>query len=168
MKQVILLVGPKGSGKSTICSLLENELGIKFIRVEPLFLQTRAELGASNPDFERIGYQKVLSTLLDELSRSDTVCFESTGASEQLKLLLMELRGQSTVHLVQVQADPIQCIERIHSRDTSIHIPVSDGDVERINALAITVELPWAARIDNSRGFDRNTILETIHGLLDH
>lgn len=38
---------------------------------------------------------------------------------------------------------------RIKVRDASIHIPVSDGDVERINEIAHRVELPWAAEIDN-------------------
>jgi cytidylate kinase len=166
MKHIIIFVGPKGSGKSTICSLLEKEMGMKFIRVEPLFLQTRAELGASNPDFERIGYQKVLAHLAEELSRCDMLCFESTGASGELHWLLAELHKLATVLPVQIQADSLQCVERVKSRDTSIHIPVSDDQVERINKLAVKVELPWVARIDNRYTFDRNIILETIRGIL--
>lgn len=45
MKRIIILVGSKGPGKFTICSLLEKELGIKFVRVEPLFLQSGFNAG---------------------------------------------------------------------------------------------------------------------------
>jgi len=166
IKRIVVLVGPKGSGKSAIGSMLERELGVKFVRVEPLFLETREEIGAAHPDFERIGFQKTFSCLVYELSRHDTVCFESTGASEKFHRLLTELRELSVVLPVQVQADPMQCVERIRSREPSIHIPVSDDQVERINTRAVEVELPWAARIDNRAVFDPNAILETIRGIL--
>ena len=38
MKHAILLVGPKGAGKSTIGDLVEQEFGILFVRSEPVFL----------------------------------------------------------------------------------------------------------------------------------
>ncbi len=68
--------------------------------------------------------------------------------------------------LVRVAATPEQCIDRIHSRDTSIHIPVSDDQVERINAIAGHVELPWTAEIDNRGAFDLASVISTIRDLL--
>jgi adenylate kinase family enzyme len=37
-KTVIILVGPKGSGKSFVGTLISKELGIPFVRVEPIYL----------------------------------------------------------------------------------------------------------------------------------
>lgn len=45
MKTVYLLIGPKGSGKSYIGNLIENELGIKFLNVEEFFIDL-----LENPD----------------------------------------------------------------------------------------------------------------------
>ena len=38
-RSVLILVGPKGSGKTYIGSLVERELGVRFLRVEPIFLE---------------------------------------------------------------------------------------------------------------------------------
>jgi hypothetical protein len=81
MKQVIVLVGPKGAGKTTIGRFLAAELGISFLDVEPLFLEVRSRLGPSHPDLERQGFESVLASLKDALMRCDSACFDSTGAS---------------------------------------------------------------------------------------
>jgi ATPase subunit of ABC transporter with duplicated ATPase domains len=36
--RVSVLVGPKGAGKSTLCTLLAREVGAEFERVEPIYL----------------------------------------------------------------------------------------------------------------------------------
>ena len=95
-----------------------------------------------------------------------TICFETTGASPHTPWLLAELGWLAEVLFVQVQADPVQCVERIHSRDASIHIPVSDADIERINTAAANVQYPWAATIDNRGVLDEREILNTIFSLL--
>lgn len=166
MKQVIVLVGPKGAGKWTIGDFLATGMGIHFLRVEPLFLEVRSQLGASHPDFERLGFESVLLHVNEALSRYDTVCFESTGASSHIPWLLSQLGEVARVIPVHVLAELAECVDRIKGRDTSIHIPVSDDQVERINALAIRVELPWAAEIDNRGAFNGPFILDTVRTLL--
>jgi cytidylate kinase len=167
VKRVVALVGPKGAGKSTIGALLEERLGLRFVRVEPLFLALREALGPAHPDFERRGFEAFLERLTAELALADTICFESTGASGHLAWVLAELRRRATVLVVQVLAERRQCIQRILHRDASIHIPVSDDEVERVNALAFQVDLPWATRIDNRGPLDPELITEVIRQLLD-
>lgn len=167
MKQVIVLVGPKGAGKSTIGQLLATELGVHFLRVEPLFLELRARLGAGHPELERLGFQSVLERVREALSSHDTVCIESTGASTHVPGLLAALAELARVLLVRVRATPEQCLVRIAGRDASIHIPVSDDQVERINAIAVRVSLPWAAELDNRGRLDRAAVIATVRALLE-
>ena len=142
MKRIIVLVCPKGAGKSTIGQLLEAQIGIPFVRVEPIYLRVRATLGASHPDLEREGFRAILAHLEEALARHDIICFETTGASQHTPWLLAELGRSAEVLPVKVLAEPGQCVERIHSRDAAIHIPVLDEAIERINAVAIQVSLP--------------------------
>lgn len=167
-KIVIALVGPKGSGKSTIGSLIVGELEIHFLRVEPLFLQVRARLGEHSDLFEQQGFELVRSTIVSLLSEHDLVCFESTGASRYFSVLLSQLGQLASVLLVRVTARADLCALRVRSRDSSIHIPVSDDRVEQINALAFEVSLPWSAEIDNSSPFNPAEVLAIFRGLLLH
>ena len=166
MKHVLVLVGPKGAGKSTIGHILATDLGLHFLRVEPLFLHARARLGASNPQLEAAGFQAVLGALLEALRRHDVVCFETTGASTRVSVLLEALRLEANVLLIRVLAAPDQCLTRIRTRDASIHIPVSDDQIERVNAIAQTVVLPWTAELDNRGPIDRTLIASTVRSLL--
>lgn len=165
MKQVIVLVGPKGAGKSTIGQILATDLGIHFLRVEPIFLDVRARLGPSHPRFEEAGFEVVMEAVREALERHDTVCLETTGASTHVPHFLSELGRAARVLPVRVLVAPDQCVARIRSRDATVHIPVSDDQIERINAVARHVSLPWAAEIDNRGPLDRPLIVETVRAL---
>jgi shikimate kinase len=166
LKRVLVLVGPKGAGKSTIGNLLDRTLGVRFVRVEPVFLAIKEALGSAHPDYERRGFEAVLARLTSELTAADTICFESTGASREFAWLLSELRKLARVLPVHVLAEPSQCLDRIHRRDASIHIPVSDDQVSRINELAFQVELPWVAQVDNRSSFAPDLIVQQMRNLL--
>lgn len=61
----------------------------------------------------------------------------------------------------------VQCVERIRTRDASIHIPVSDDQIQRINTLAERVTLAWAAEIDNRGPLDVDAATARIAPLLE-
>lgn len=165
-RRVIVLVGPKGAGKSTIGALIERELGVSFVRVEPIFLRVRDALGADHPELEQRAFAAVREALVEALRTNEAICFESTGASRETAPLLEALSRHARVLPVQVTARPEQYLPRVRSRDLSIHIPVSDDRVEEINALAAGVEMHWAARIDNSGELDAEGILAEVRALL--
>ena len=64
--------------------------------------------------------------------------------------------------MVQVRAPLEMCISRIHSRDGSRHIAVSDERIEEINRLAVKVELPWSATVDNISEEEADAFLERL------
>ncbi len=162
MKHVLVLVGPKGAGKSTLGRILDAELGVHFVVVEPLFLALREALGAGHPDLERRGFEAVRDAVWAALDRYDAVGFETTGASAQVPGLLADLASRAEVHPVRVLATPEQCLARFAARDAAGHLPVPLEQVGRINALAAQVELPWAAEVDNRGPLDASELVAAV------
>lgn len=164
---VLLLVGLKGSGKTSTGSVLEKHLNVKFLRIEPIFLEMlRQEPGLTGIPMEQRGFQIVLEKL-DELAQShSTLCIESTGTAHTFPELLATLRQSFRVFLIRVKAPLRTCIERVRTRDTSAHIPVSDHRLNEINERALLVDLSWDLEIDNSEFQDEIAIVESVKKLL--
>ena len=108
----------------------------------------------------------MLDRLRDALTHSQTICFESTGASQYFPWLVTELGAVAVILPVRVLADDLECLRRIRRRDASIHIPVPEDQVAPINARAREVELPWALEIDNRGPFIPNSVTRQIADLL--
>lgn len=164
---LLLLVGPKGAGKTFIGDILERHLGLAFLRIEPIFLGIlRREPELEGIELERRGFQAVLEKL-DELAHSrEVLCIESTGTARTLPELLAALRRRFEVRLIRVRSPLDVCLERIRSRDASLHIPVSDDRVMEINEIAARVELPWDLEIDNSDLQEEAAIVQAVRGIL--
>lgn len=164
---LLLLVGLKGAGKTYLGGVLERHLGVKFLRIEPLFL----ELMQAEPDLigipmEQKGFQRVIDQL-DELSNDyNHLCIESTGAARTFPELLGALRQSYRVWLIRVKAPLAICAERVMSRDTAAHIPVSDDRLQEINAVASQVHLPWDLEIDNTEFQDESALVKAVEFLL--
>ncbi|HEY9877506.1 MAG TPA: AAA family ATPase [Leptolyngbyaceae cyanobacterium] len=164
---LVLLVGLKGSGKTFTGGVLEKYLDVKFLRIEPIFLELlQREPELADIPLEQRGFQIVLSKL-DELAQSNaTLCFESTGTAHTFSELLAALHQGFRVFLVHVKAPLNTCIERVMTRDASAHIPVSDHRLKEINERALLVDLPWDLEIDNSEFQDEIAIAESVKRLL--
>jgi GNAT superfamily N-acetyltransferase len=150
-RTVLLLVGLKGAGKTTLGDRLAHTLGVAFLRVEPIY---RAVMQA-NPDLtpgdlEPLGFGAIADAL-DDLARSNpVVCLESTGTAAYFPVFLERLERSYRVLLVRVLAPPDVCAIRVRTRDNASHIPISDERVREINRIAETVSLPWDLEVDNA------------------
>ena len=88
-KTLIILVGPKGSGKTYIGTLLEKRLRIPFFRVEKVWLQLKEEkLYLSHL---KKGYQNVNKEIDIQFTKSKKLIIESTGTYD-FELFLNDLQ----------------------------------------------------------------------------
>lgn len=164
---LLLLVGLKGAGKTFIGSVLEQYLDIKFLRIEPIFLEVlRQKPRLEGIQFEQQGFQIVLEKL-DDLAQSHSIlCIESTGTARTFSELLAALRQSFQVFIIRVKAPLSTCKERVLTRDASVHIPVSDRQLDTINECALQVKLPWDLELDNSDFQDEAVIVRSVQVLL--
>jgi dephospho-CoA kinase len=148
-KKIILLVGPKGAGKTYLATRLEREAGVPFVRVEPIWMSLAAEGRRKGTAFDEEGQRRVIAEVERRLAGSSFLVLESTGVAPWFEAFLARLKNLGRVALIRVCADPSLCLERVRKRDQWQHIEVSDARVVEINAVAEQVTLPWAAEIEN-------------------
>lgn len=158
MKQLIILIGLKGSGKTYIGSLIQERLGINFVRVEDIWLTIQHK--RYSKDYHSEGFTLVEQEIDNQFIRSDIITIESTGASKYFKPFLRELGNKYNLKLIKINTSPDKCLRRIKSRDSSIHIPVSDDIIEQVNREAAEVDLEFDTVIENENSSDDEILMK--------
>ena len=167
-KNIILLMGPKGAGKTYLAARMEAELGIPFLRVEPIWLALSAEMAPGSLEFDNEGQRRVLANAQTLLSANSQLVLESTGTAPWFANFLAGLKEMATVTLVRVRVPLAMCLERIHARDATQHIAVSDDRIGEINEIACRLDLPWSATVDNVSVDEANAFIASVRaGALD-
>jgi len=149
-KQVYILIGPKGSGKSFIGNIFRKYFNIDFIRVEDRILKVKGDRDIENEAYIKDAFQTVEEGLRKTLIEIDSLVFESTGLTEHFNKLLDNLKADYNVITIKINAELNICLNRVKTRDQSIHINVSDDQVEKINALVFSMNLRTDYVIDNN------------------
>jgi hypothetical protein len=67
--------------------------------------------------------------------------------------------------MIRVYADLNTCLQRVRTRSSADHIPVSDDKVAEYNRIAAEVTYPWALEIDNNQPAPDDAILASIRRL---
>jgi shikimate kinase len=147
---LILLVGPKGSGKSHIGRVLEKHLGVLFFHVEPLWMSYYAECQASGRQpLISEGVAKVHPLIADALRTHQHVCVETTGASSDILDDLLSLARASETLVVRVSAPLELCLERIVTRDQADQVPMDAESIREIYALSQEAQLRPHLMLEN-------------------
>ncbi len=147
---LVLLIGPKGSGKSHIGRLLEAKLGIHFFDVEPHWMSYHAACAATGrPVRMAEGIEHVRPAIVDALATHEHVCVETTGASREILDDLLALGDRFGLLLVRVEVPLELCLDRIASRDQANQIPMQEDAIRHVHALSATVGLPYAITLEN-------------------
>jgi dephospho-CoA kinase len=146
----ILLVGPKGSGKSHIGRMLEKHLGVLFFHVEPLWMSYYAECEACGREpVISEGITKVHPLLADTLRTHEHVCIETTGASAEILDDLLSLTHPSNRLVVRISAPLELCLERIVARDQTNQIAMDAESIQQVYALSQVGRLQPDFAIEN-------------------
>ena len=158
MKQLVILVGLKGSGKSYIGTLLQERLGIRFLRVEDIWLNIRQK--RFTHEYYTIGFESV-EFEIDKLFKDfDKIVIESTGTTKYFETFLKRIGNRYNLKILKIEASPDTCLKRIRSRDSTIHIPVSDDIIEQVNQAALKVKIEFDGVINNESSSEDEILLK--------
>jgi shikimate kinase len=147
---LILLIGPKGSGKSHIGRALEARHGVHFFHVEPLWLEYYEECNAANREpVIAEGIAKVHPALIRALDKHVHVCVETTGAWPEILAALLSLRPRNETLVARVSAPLEVCLRRVSSRDQTYQIPVELETVRKVHRLSESLQLRYDITLDN-------------------
>lgn len=147
---LILLVGPKGSGKSHIGRLLESRLGAHFFHVEPLWMAYHAACRTEGrePEIEE-GIRYVHPEVERSLAAHDLVSVETTGASPEILGDLLRIGERHGLLTARIRARLETCLARIESRDATHQIPMGADMIRKVYELGENVDLRFDITIDN-------------------
>jgi shikimate kinase len=158
---IIVLVGPKGAGKSYLGQRMRDDLGLNFLEVERIWVELKSEGELSDKSFADEGTRRVLARIANALNTNPAaVIIESTGAAPWFHGFLRQLQDLATVEFVKVTAPIEICLQRIEQRDSSIHLPASRELIERTYAISTRVELPWTDVVTNQTHADADAFLK--------
>ena len=166
MKTLYILIGLKGSGKTFVGKLTEDEFGIPFLRVENIFKNIKRDRHYSDESYIKEGFILLEKEIRSLFKETNMLTIESTGLTDEFGQMLKSLRKDFSVKLIKIDADPALCIERVKERDNKNQINISDSDVEKINELAKKVTFDYDLIIDNNISSERD-ILEQIRKIIN-
>lgn len=159
-KNIFLLIGAKGSGKSFIGELFDRHFGITFIRVEDLAKQIKSDNEDDNERFIEKFFLDVEKLILALLEKLDSLVFESTGLTDDFDKMIVNLQSLHNVVVIGVKADADTCLSRIRTRDQSIHIKISEDQVIKINAQVLKKNHNCDMIIDNNNKTEEELVDE--------
>lgn len=147
---LILLIGPKGSGKSHIGRLLESSLGVHFFHVEPHWMAYNAECArrGREPSIPE-GVRRIHPALAAALQEHRHVCVETTGASREILDDLMSFGESRGLVLASIRAPLSVCLERIRSRDPTHQIPMEENAIRRVHEMGEALDVPFDIDLEN-------------------
>jgi len=147
----VVLVGPKGSGKSHIGRVLEQKLGVHFFHFEPLWIAYYSQCKAAGHEPTVPGGISVVHPKIKEAIRThEHVCIETTGASPEILADLLSLASARDTLVARINVPLELCLERINSRDQTHQIPMDVETVKRVYRLSTAANVHSALILDNT------------------
>lgn len=147
---LILLIGPKGSGKSYIGRVLEKHLSVHFFLVEPHWMDYYAECNAAGlqPSIAG-GIARVHPLIQQAMQTHQHVCVETTGASKEILDDLLSLTRSEDTLIVRIFVPLRVCLERIAQRDQTDQIQMDIKPIREVYALSQALKIDAGLTIKN-------------------
>lgn len=161
---LVLLIGPKGAGKSHIGRILEARLGVHFFHVEPLWMAYHAECAdAGRTVVIAEGVGRVHPRIAEALPEHEHVCVETTGASSEILDDLLALGEEHGLLTVKIEVPLDVCLERIRGRSPTHQIPMEEAMIRKVYELSESLDMPFDLLIENLRLSD-DELVELFRG----
>ena len=160
MKTLFILIGPKGAGKTHIGTLVNAQTEIKFLRVEPIWINY-----LQNGPKDKDGWEIVEEEIDKLFENNDRVMIESLGAGEGFAKFHQSLKKKYQIKLIKIETTLDKCLERFRNRESANHIPISDDKVEEYNKIAAQVSYNWDKVIDNNHLASDLEIIQAIQAI---
>lgn len=128
---------------------MERQFNIKFLRVEDLAREVRRGREIADEAYVEEVFQVIEKGVRHFAGLHSQMVFESTGITRHFDHMLDSLRTEHRVVTIKVLANRVRCLDRVRTRDRSIHIDVSDAQVENINAQVEAKGMPTDFSLDN-------------------
>jgi len=137
----ILLVGPKGSGKSHIGRVLERHLGVRFFHVEPLWMAYLSECRETGrlpviPEGIAMIHPEIRHALVEHGHMS----VETTAASQEILDGLKSLCPREKIIIAKISAPVEICLQRAETRDPAHQIQMDSETIRNVNTMS---EAAW-------------------------
>jgi shikimate kinase len=161
MKKIIILIGPKGSGKSFIGILFQKVFQIKFIRVENWAKVVKKDRHIDNENYLKEVFHVIEKGVRESLKQNNAIVFESTGLTVYFDEMLRSLKKYYSLSTIKIIAEKDLCLKRIKTRDQSIHVNVSDKKVNIINDAVYKKNIETEFEIENNNA-PKEELLEQI------
>ena len=166
-KSIYILIGPKGSGKTYIGTLLGQHFKIRFLAVENIAIRVK-----KGRDYKDSGYiEEVFNEIENEvrkcLVKEDKLIFEATGLTDAFDGMLLRLKNDFKVRLISIRTEAEICLSRIKARDNTQQVKVSDKDVLAINARAIEKKFAFDGEIGNNNS-RKGEIIDAFEKIVSH
>lgn len=155
-----MLIGAKGSGKSYIGSLFQKHFNIPFVRVEDWAKQVKGKRSVTDESYISEVFAAIQQGITQEMQKHNAIVFESTGTVPQFVAMVNHLKQQFNVVQIFIEADLELCLQRVKTRDQSIHINVSDEQVMAINQAVNKNHHAIAHTIQNNNKTEEQLVAE--------
>lgn len=156
--QLVVLVGPKGAGKSVIGRMIESRFNAHFVDAERIAIRVLRSMGGIiDETYARRAFEEITRAIRAVEADHALIVIETTGASKETIGFLRRLMSRYEVRLIQVRASVETCARRVKTRNQSKQISVPDALIRTMHARSESLNLPWDIRIDND---DERTVDE--------
>ncbi len=163
---ILVLVGPKGSGKTTLGRFLEGEPGVHFLEVEAIAKSVLSEMGGVIDEHYASRAFEAIAERVEQISgQYRIIVIETTGASEETPAFLGRLARAHEVSLVRVRARAETCAERIRTRDQSRQVDVTPELIAKMHERTEALSLNWDFELDNDPPMTREQVLVALRAL---
>lgn len=155
----ILLVGPRGSGKSHIGRVLERHLGVRFFHVEPLWMAYLSECRETGrlPVIPE-GIAMIHPEIRHALAEHGHMSVETTGASQEILDGLKNLCPREKIIIAKISAPVEICLQRAEAQDPAHQLQMDSETIRNVNTMSEAAHVDADVQLTNENLSDEEIV----------